>query len=126
VSRGAKIMDEALIILTRPPFGHVHAVESIRMTSGLKTLDIDVKLVMLGEAALTLLKNQDGSGIHMPPMDTALGVLAMSEAPIAVLQEDMEILGITREHLIDYPYLEIIDRDEFEARIASAKCAFRF
>ncbi len=119
-------MDEAIIILTRPPFGQVLAVESIRMTSGLKALDIDAQLVMLGEATFTLMKHQDGSGIHMPPMDAALDVLAMSEAPIAIIQEDMDILGITKDDLVDYPYLEIIDRDEFEARVASAKCAFRF
>jgi sulfur relay (sulfurtransferase) DsrF/TusC family protein len=119
-------MDEALIILTQPPFGHVHAVECLRMASGLKAMDINAKLVLIGEATFTLLKNQDGSGIHMPPMNAALDVLAMSEAPIAAIQEDMDILGITRDDLIDYPYLEIIDREECEARIAASKCAFRF
>ncbi len=119
-------MDEALIILTHPPFGKVHAVESLRMASGLKAMDIDTKLVLIGEATFTLAKNQDGSGIHMPPMNAALDILAMSEAPIAVVQEDMDILGIKREDLVDYPFLEIIDRDELESRIAASKCAFRF
>jgi sulfur relay (sulfurtransferase) DsrF/TusC family protein len=119
-------MDEALIILTHPPFGRVLAVESLRMASGLKAMDIDTKLVLIGEATFTLAKNQDGSGIHIPPMDGALDVLAMSEAPIAVVQEDMDILGIKKEDLVDYPFLEIIDRDALEARIAASKCTFRF
>lgn len=119
-------MDEALIILTQPPFGHVHAVESLRMASGLKALDINARLALVGEATFTMLKNQDGSGIHMPPMNAALDILAKSEASIAVIQEDMDLLGITKDDLVDYPYLEIIDREELETRIAASKCAFRF
>jgi sulfur relay (sulfurtransferase) DsrF/TusC family protein len=119
-------MDEALIILTHPPFGRVHAVESLRMASGLKAMDINAKLALIGEATFTLLKNQDGSGIHMPPMNAALDILAMSEASIAVIQEDMDILGIKRGDLVDYPFLEVIDREELETRIAASKCAFRF
>ena len=119
-------MDEALIILTHPPFGRVLAVESLRMASGLKAMDIDAKLVLIGEATFTLAKNQDGSGIHMPPMDAALDILAMSETPIAIVQEDMDVLGVKREDCLDYPFLEIIDREELEARIAASKCAFRF
>jgi sulfur relay (sulfurtransferase) DsrF/TusC family protein len=119
-------MDEALIILTCPPFGRVLAVECLRMASGLKAMDINATIILFGEAMVTLAKNQDGTGIRMPAMNAALDILVLSEVQIAVIQEEMDIMGISKTDLIDYQYLEVIDRDELDARLASARCTFRF
>jgi len=119
-------MNEALIILTKPPFGRVFSVECIRMASGLKAMDINAVMVLLGEAAFTLMKNQDTTGIRIPPMQGGLDILAMSEGRLLVVQEDLDMLGLQRGDLIDYPYLEIIDRDDLDELVVSARCMFRF
>jgi sulfur relay (sulfurtransferase) DsrF/TusC family protein len=119
-------MNEAVIILTRPPFGRVLAVECIRMASGLKSMDINAVIILLGEAAFTLMKNQDASGVHMLSMQGGLDILAMSEGRILVVQEDLDMLGLQRGDLVEYPYLEIIDRDDLDELIVSSHCTFRF
>ncbi|HME53635.1 MAG TPA: DsrE family protein [Candidatus Lokiarchaeia archaeon] len=119
-------MNEALIILTKPPFGRVLAGECIRMASGLKAMEINAVVILIGEATFTLIKNQDGSGVHMPSMQGGLDILAMSEGRILVVQEDLDMLGLQRGDLIEYPYLEIIDRDDLDELVVSARCTFRF
>nr|MDO8110711.1 DsrE family protein [Candidatus Sigynarchaeota archaeon] len=96
------------------------------MASGLQAMDIKTMIVLFGEAIFTLLKNQDGTSIHIPAMNGALDILAMSEGRIAAVQEDMDILGITKEDLVEYPYLEIIDREQLDLLLTGAQCTLRF
>lgn len=89
-------------------------------------MDINAVVILLGEATFILMKNQDGEGIHMPSMQGGLDILAMSEGRLLIVQEELNMLGLQRGDLIEYPFLEIIDRDDLDELIASARCTFRF
>ncbi|MHA1681485.1 MAG: DsrE family protein [Promethearchaeota archaeon] len=119
-------MDEALVILTKSPFGRIFSVEGIRMASGLAAMDIKTTFLMIGESIYTLHRGQDGTGIHFPTHEAGLDILEMSEVEIVIVREEMERLGVREGDLMDYPFLKIINREEMVRMVAEAECSFRF
>ena len=119
-------MEKAYIILTKSPYGRVFSVEGIRLASGLAAMDIPTTMLFLGESIYSLHKNQDASKLEMPDLMGGFDILEMSEVGVNVVDEDLAARAMVEDDLVDYPFLEVITKEEMTKRIAESDCSFRF
>lgn len=119
-------MRDALVIVERGPHGTVFPVEAFRLASGLAAMDIETRVVLLGDAVYCLHRDQDTTGIGMPPITASLDIMATAGVSLAVVSDDLARLGVGREDLLPHEGLQFISPAELAAMVAGAGCSFRF
>ncbi|UYP45724.1 hypothetical protein NEF87_002009 [Candidatus Lokiarchaeum ossiferum] len=109
-------MDSVLILCNKSPFGSNSAYEAIRLGAGYLGLgeDIDCKVLLYGDAVLTVKNNLMVEKIGMDSMEEGLEMADLSELPIIVTQEDMNRRGMNKEELFEFEEIpiQVISRSE--------------
>ncbi len=109
-------MDSVLILCDKSPFGTNSAYEAIRLGAGYLGLgeDIDCKVLLYGDAVLTVKNNLAVDKIGVDTMDEGLEMADLSELPIIITQEDMDRRGMNKDELFEFEDspIQIIKRVE--------------
>ncbi len=97
-------MDSVLILCDKSPFGTNSAYEAIRLGAGYLGLgeDIDCKVLLYGDAVLTVKNNLAVDKIGVDTMDEGLEMADLSELPIIITQEDMDRRGMNKDELFEF------------------------
>ena len=121
-------MDSVLILCDKSPFGTNSAYEAIRLGAGYLGLgeDIDCKVLLYGDAVLTVRKNLVIEKIGMDSMEEGLEMADLSELPIIVTQEDMDRRGMNKEELFEFEEIpiQVINRSEISKIITEFDSVF--
>ena len=121
-------MDSVLILCDKSPFGSNSAYEAIRLGAGYLGLgeDIDCKVLLYGDAVLTVKNNLVIEKIGMDSMGEGLEMADLSELPIIVTQEDMDRRGMNKEELFEFEEIpiQIISRSEISKIIMEFDSVF--
>ena len=122
------MIESVVIICDKSPIGKNSALEAIRLGSGFMGLgeEIDCKIVFTGDAVYLLSKNADPTAIGMDSYEEALEMADLSDLELKVIDTSLNDAGLTKEDLIDYENLEIIDMTELTNIIRGATTTFRF
>ena len=109
-------MESDLILCDKSPFGSNSSYEAIRLGSGYMGLgeDIDCKILLYGDAVLTVRNNLVAEKLDVDSMDEGFEMADLSELPIIVTQEDMDRRGMKKEDLFEFEEIpiQVINRDE--------------
>ncbi|WP_371806333.1 DsrE family protein [Candidatus Lokiarchaeum ossiferum] len=121
-------MDSVLILCNKSPFGSNSAYEAIRLGAGYLGLgeDIDCKVLLYGDAVLTVKNNLMVEKIGMDSMEEGLEMADLSELPIIVTQEDMNRRGMNKEELFEFEEIpiQVISRSEISKIIMEFDSVF--
>ncbi len=119
-------MESILICCDKAPHGTNITAEALRIASGFLGLGptMDCKIVFDADAVYFLLKDSDTSGLGVDSLSEPLELLELVDAEIFVVKNALEQRGLSREDLIDYPYLKIIDAAELAKMIMNTSTAF--
>jgi sulfur relay (sulfurtransferase) DsrF/TusC family protein len=120
-------MESLLIMCDKGPFGTNSAMEAIRMGAGMIGLGTGVqcKLLLSGDAVLTLVKDQHPESIGIDSAAEAMEMAELTEMPIVMVKEDMIARGITESDMIEYPNLSYIGRAEIPQLLLEYPAVFR-
>ena len=120
-------MESILIICDSGPFGSNSANEAIRLGSGFLGLgeDVDCKIILMGDAVLFMKNNLQSELIGMDSPDEGLEMADLTDMPIAIVKEDMEMRGLTKEQLIEYENLSLIDKADIPRIIEEYSTTFK-
>ena len=122
-------MVESVVIITdQSPIGKNSAVEAIRIGSGFVALGeyVECKIVFMGDAVYLLNKNATPEAVGLDSLDEVLEMADLSDLEINVLDSALCDVGLTKEDLIEYENLKIIDIDELTNLINAAHTCFRY
>ena len=122
------MIESVLIITDQSPVGKNSAAEAIRIGSGFVALGemIDCQIVFMGDAVYLLNKNANPEAVGMDSMDETLEMAELSDLELLVLDTALEEAGLTKDDLIDYEMLKIIDINELIESIDKSNTVFRF
>lgn len=121
------MVDSILILCDRGPFGTNSANEAIRLGAGIMGLGAGVscKLLLMGDAVLFASKNLDAKIIGMDSSAEAMELAELTELPLLLVEEDMQVRGLGSADLIAYPNLTIIKKQEIPEILQQFSTAFR-
>lgn len=121
-------MDAIVILCDSAPVGSNAAVEAIRLGSGVGALGdaVPCKVVFLGDAVHVLLKDATPERAGLDSHDEAFTMADLSDLEILVHDEALAEAGRTREDLIDYANLQVIDMKTIARLVADAPATFRY
>ena len=88
--------------------------------------DIGCKIVFRGDAVLTLSKTIDPTKVGIDSYSEHLEMAELSDLELCVVEEDLNIRGLTKEDLIDYELLKIVSLANVSEMIQTADTTFRF
>ena len=122
------MVQSVLIISDQSPVGKNFAAETIRIGSGFVALGefIDCKIVFMGDAVYLLNKNISPEAVGMDTTDEVLEMADLSDLELYVIDSALDDAGLSKEDLIDYENLKIINLDELTNLIENADTCFRF
>ena len=122
------MVESVLIISDQSPVGKNFAVEAIRIGSGFVALGefIDCKIVFMGDAVYLLNKNASPEAVGMDTLDEVLEMADLSDLELYIIDLALSDAGLTKEDLIEYENLKIINNDELTNLIENADTCFRF
>ncbi|MFX1420635.1 MAG: DsrE family protein [Promethearchaeota archaeon] len=122
------MVESVLIISDQSPVGKNSAAEAIRIGSGFVALGeyIDCKIVFMGDAVYILNKNATPEVVGLDNLDEVLEMADLSDLELYVIDSSLNDAGLTKEDLIEYENLKIINVDELANLIADAQACFRF
>ncbi len=122
------MIESVVIICNKSPIGKNSAIEAIRLGSGFMGLgeEIDCKIVLTGEAVFLVSKYADPTAIGMDSYEEALEMADLSDLELDVIDTSLIEVGLTKEDLIDYDNLNIIDVNRLSEIVEEATTCFRF
>ena len=122
------MVESVIIISDQSPVGKNFAAETIRIGSGFVALGefIDCKIVFMGDAVYLLNKNVSPEAVGMDTMDEVLEMADLSDLELYIIDKALDDAGLTKEDLIEYENLKIINLDELANLIENADTCFRF
>ncbi|MFX1411537.1 MAG: DsrE family protein [Promethearchaeota archaeon] len=122
------MVESVLIISDQSPVGKNSAAEAIRIGSGFVALGeyIECKVAFMADAVYLLSKNTSPEVVGMDTMDEVLEMADLSDLELYVLDSSLYDAGLTKEDLIEYENLKIINIDELSNLIDNADTCFRF
>ena len=122
-------MVESVVVITdQSPVGKNSAAEAIRIGSGFVALGeyIRCQVVFTGDAVYLLNKNAKPNAVGMDPMDEVIEMADLSDLELYVMDSALKEAGMTKEDLIEYESLKIINLTELTDLIEQAAVCFRF
>ncbi len=122
------MVKSVIIICDKSPVGGNSAAETIRLGSGFVALgeDIDCKVIFTGDSVYLLNKNTDPTSLGMDSMEETLEMADLSDLELCLLDSALEDAGITKDDLVEYENLSIINLEELTTTIAKADTCFRY
>jgi len=122
------MVESVVVISDQSPIGRNSAVEAIRIGSGFTALGefIDCKIVFTGDAVYLFNKNCEPEAVGMDPLAEVLEMAELSDLEVYLIESALTEAGLTKEDLIEYENLKIIDFDDLTDLIAKADTCFRF
>ncbi|MFX0040287.1 MAG: DsrE family protein [Promethearchaeota archaeon] len=122
------MVESVLIISDQSPIGKNSAAEAIRIGSGFVALGeyVDCKIVFMGDAVYLLNKNATPEAVGLDNLDEVLEMADLSDLELYIIDTALFDAGLTKEDLIDYENLKIINIDELANLIEDAQTCFRF
>lgn len=121
-------MDSLAIICENSPIGKNTVEEAIRFASGIAAMDdsIDRRLIIMGDAVYFFSKSFDPTKVQMDPVDNIIQMAELSDLKIYINQRSLELAGLTKNDLVSYPDLEIIQSSKIGELILNSGASFRF
>jgi len=122
------MVESVVVISDQSPIGRNSAVEAIRIGSGFTALGefIDCKIVFTGDAVYLFNKNCEPEAVGMDPLAEVLEMAELSDLEVYLIESALTEAGLTKDDLIEYENLKIIDFDDLTDLIAKADTCFRF
>ncbi|MFX1316858.1 MAG: DsrE family protein [Promethearchaeota archaeon] len=122
------MVKSVLIISDQSPVGKNSSAEAIRIGSGFVALGeyIECKVVFMADAVYLLSRNASPEVVGMDKMDEVLEMADLSDLELYVIDSSLYDAGLTKEDLIEYENLKIINIDELSNLINNADTCFRF
>jgi sulfur relay (sulfurtransferase) DsrF/TusC family protein len=122
------MVESVLIISDQSPIGKNSAAEAIRIASGFVALGeyIDCKIVFMGDAVYILNKNANPEAVGLDNLDEVLEMADLSDLELYVIDSALSEAGLTKDDLIEYENLKIINIEELTNLIEEAQTSFRF
>jgi sulfur relay (sulfurtransferase) DsrF/TusC family protein len=122
------MVESVLIISDQSPIGKNSAAEVIRIGSGFVALGeyVDCKIVFMGDAVYILNKNANPEAVGLDNLDEVLEMADLSDLELYVIDSALSDAGLTKDDLIEYENLKIINIDELTNLIEEAQISFRF
>ena len=122
------MVESVLIISDQSPIGKNSAAEAIRIGSGFVALGefIECKIVFMADAVYLLSRNASPEAVGMDSLDEVLEMADLSDLELYIIDSALYDAGLTKEDLIEYENLKIINFDELTELIENANTCFRF
>ena len=122
------MIESVVVISDKSPIGRNSAIEAIRIGSGFTALGeiIDCKVVLTGDAVYLFSKYCNPEVVGMDPLTEVLEMADLSDLEVYLIESALKEAGITKEDLVEYENLKIINYDELTDLIANADTSFRF
>ena len=122
------MVKSVVIITDSNPVGKNSPVEAIRLGSGFMGLgeDIACKIVFRGDAVITLSKSVDPTKLGMNSFAEHIEMAELSDLELCVTEEDLNTRGLTKEDLIEYELLKVVNQAKVSEMILEAETTFRF
>jgi len=122
------MVQSVVIISDKSPIGRNSAIEAIRIGSGFTALGeyIDCKIVFMGDAVYLFNKNCDPEAVGMDSLTEVIEMADLSDLEVYIIESALNDAGLTKDDLIEYENLKIINYDDLTELIADADTSFRF
>jgi len=122
------MIESVVVISDQSPIGRNSAIEAIRIGSGFTALGeiIDCKVVLTGDAVYLFNKYCNPEAVGMDPLTEVLEMADLSDLEVYLIDSALNEAGITKEDLVEYENLKIINYDDLTELIANADTSFRF
>ncbi len=122
------MIESVVVISDQSPIGRNSAIEAIRIGSGFTALGeiIDCKVVLTGDAVYLFNKFCNPEAVGMDPLTEVLEMADLSDLEVYLIESALNEAGITKEDLVEYENLKIINYDDLTELIANADTSFRF
>ncbi len=122
------MIESVVVISDQSPIGRNSAIEAIRIGSGFTALGeiIDCKVVLTGDAVYLFNKYCNPEAVGMDPLTEVLEMADLSDLEVYLIESALNEAGITKEDLVEYENLKIINYDDLTELIANADTSFRF
>ena len=122
------MIESVVIISDQSPIGKNSAIEAIRIGSGFTALGefIDCKIVLTGNAVYLFNKSCNPEAVGMDPLDEVLEIADLSDLEVYIIESALKDAGMSKDDLVEYENLKIIDYDELTDLIANADTTFRY
>lgn len=122
------MIKSVVIVSDQSPVGKNSAIEALRLGSGFRGLgeEIDCQVVLMGDAVYLLSKHADPSKIGVDSFDEPMEMAELSDLEILVLDSAISDAGLTKEDLVEFEGLKIIDLKTLAEIIENADTTFRF
>jgi sulfur relay (sulfurtransferase) DsrF/TusC family protein len=119
-------LNSIMICCDKAPHGTNITGEALRIASGFLGLGPTIECVVVfdEDAVYFLSKNNDIHALGVDPLSEPLELLELTDAKIFVVESALEQRGMTREDLIDYPFMEIISLKQLAEMIPKYSAAF--
>ncbi|NVM35783.1 MAG: DsrE family protein [Candidatus Lokiarchaeota archaeon] len=122
------MIKSVVIISDQSPIGRNSAIEAIRIGSGFTALGeyIDCKVVFTGDAVYLFNKYCNPEAVGMDSLTEVLEMADLSDLEVYIIESALTEAGLTKDDLIEYENLKIINYDDLTELIADADTSFRF
>jgi sulfur relay (sulfurtransferase) DsrF/TusC family protein len=122
------MIESVVVISDQSPIGKNSAIEAIRIGSGFTALGefIDCKIVLTGNAVYLFNKSCNPEAVGMDSLEEVLEMADLSDLEVYVIESALKEAGMSKEDLIEYENLKVINYDELTELIANADTTFRF
>jgi len=122
------MVESVVIISDQSPIGRNYAIEAIRIGSGFTALGeyIDCKIVFMGDAVYLFNKYTKPETVGLDSLEEVLEMADLSDLEVYIIESALIEAGLSKEDLIEYENLKIINYDDLADLIANADTCFRF
>ncbi|MFW9941500.1 MAG: DsrE family protein [Candidatus Thorarchaeota archaeon] len=122
------MIESVVVISDKSPIGWNSAIEAIRIGSGFTALGefIDCKVVLTGDAVYLFNKSCNPEAVGMDPLTEVLEMADLSDLEVYLIDSALSEAGMTKDDLVEYENLTVINYDELTDLIANADTSFRF
>ena len=122
------MIESVVIISDQSPIGKNSAIEAIRIGSGFTALGefIECKIVLTGNAVYLFNKSCNPEAVGMDSLDEVLEIADLSDLEVYVMESALKDAGMSKDDLVEYENLKVINYDELADLIANANTTFRF
>ncbi len=122
------MIESVVIISDQSPIGKNSAIEAIRIGSGFTALGehIDCKIVLTGNAVYLFNKSCNPETVGMDSLDEVLEIADLSDLEVYIIESALKDAGMTKDDLVEYENLKVINYDELTDLIENADTTFRY
>jgi sulfur relay (sulfurtransferase) DsrF/TusC family protein len=122
------MIESVVIISDQSPIGKNSAIEAIRIGSGFTALGeyIDCKIVLTGNAVYLFNKSCNPEAVGMDSLDEVLEIADLSDLEVFIIESALNDAGMSKNDLVEYENLKVINYEELVDLIANADTTFRF